>query len=75
MLGGASNVRMTLIDVRTLSYDEPIHGVTCAATVHTVIIDPKRVLLGTKESDSSATYTVQSTDANDGRYVVTVLSD
>ena len=74
MQGGSNNLRLSLTDVRTQNYDQPANGVTCVATLLALPINKENAVYQSGGS-SDVTYTVQNTDANDGHYVVNILSD
>ncbi len=74
MQGGSNNLRLSLTDVRTQSYDQPVNGLTCVATLVSTPINKDNAVYQSGGS-ADVTYTVQNTDANDGHYVVNILSD
>ena len=73
MLGGKDNVRMSFSDIRTQDYNNPINGFTCVALFTS---GPMNMELAANKTGGSldVVYDVQRTDANDGRFVVHILS-
>ena len=73
MQGGSGNLRLSLTDVRTQSYNQPVNGIICVSTLVVMPINKENAVYPGGSSD--VTYIVQNTDANDGHYVVNILSD
>ena len=73
MIGGKDNIRMSFTDVRTQDYNSPLNGFTCVALFTSGPINMD--LAATKSTGSlDVVFDVQRTDANDGRFVVHILS-